>query len=70
MPLDVGPVLMPGDAGPAPMPLDAGPVPDNCWICIGAEDTTRTLHGLGGIALSSVLLHAGECPWSLSGHGQ
>ena len=27
------------------------------------------LHGLGGIASSCVLLHAGECPWSLPGLG-
>ena len=67
---DAGLDLMPSDVGPAPMPSDAGLVPDNCWVCSRAEDTTRTLHGLGGIASSSELLHAGECPWSLPGHGQ
>ena len=34
-----------------------------------AVDTTWTLHGLVGIESSSELLHAGECPWSLPGHG-
>ena len=52
------------------MPSDGGSVPDNWCVCTRTKDTTRTLHGFGGIAPSSELLHAVECPWSFPGDGQ
>ena len=54
-PSNVGSVLLPSDAGPA---LDQ------------VEDTTWTLHGLGGMASSCRLMQSGERPWSLAGQGQ